>query len=63
MAMYRCYFFRDSHIKAVEELRCVNDDDARGQVLRLLAERSGFERIEVWDRDRKVDVRPTSTAA
>jgi len=62
MSLYRCYSFKDGHIKAVEELQCATDEHVRDRAVRLLAERPGFQRIEVWDRDRKFQTLSPSTA-
>lgn len=57
---YRCYFFRDGHIRRVEDLPdCYHDDDAREAAIAMLAEFRGYAAVEVWDHERKVYGLPT----
>ena len=55
MPCYRCYFFRDGHIRKVEDLSdCYHDDEARETAIAMLAELNGYVAVEVWDDERKV---------
>ena len=49
----RCYFMRDGHIEAVEELPGLADDEAITKAHALFSERKQhFEGFELWDRAR-----------
>jgi hypothetical protein len=49
----RCYFMRDGHIEAVEELPELGDDEAIAKARALFLERKNFyQGFEVWDRAR-----------
>jgi len=47
--VYRCYFLKDGHICATQELECLSKTDVRWSALTLLSQRPQFEAIEVWD--------------
>ena len=49
----RCYFMRDGHIEAVEELPGLSDEEAIAKAHALFSERKQhFEGFELWDRAR-----------
>ena len=49
----RCYFMRDGHSEAVEELPGLSDEEAIAKAHALFSERKHlFEGFEVWDRAR-----------
>jgi hypothetical protein len=49
----RCYFMRDGHIAAVEELFGLTDEEATIKSHELYLERKGlYEGFELWDRTR-----------
>jgi hypothetical protein len=54
----RCYFLRDGHIKAVEELKATSDVEAILEALILLRTNQqspgSFTAVEVWDHARVV---------
>jgi hypothetical protein len=51
----RCYFLRDGHIAAVEELPGLSDAEAIAKARILFSEREHlFETVEVWERTRIV---------
>lgn len=51
----RCYFLREGHIRAVEELTDASDAQAVAQGLALFKERQDkYTGFEVWDRTRFV---------
>lgn len=55
MCGYRCYFMSAAgHIGAVEEIECANDDEAAKIAMRIFAERSRHDVVEVWEHDRMV---------
>jgi hypothetical protein len=59
----RCYFMRDGHIEAVEELPGLSDEEAIAKAHALFSQRKHlFEGFEVWDRARVLIRRPESTA-
>jgi hypothetical protein len=55
MKAMRCYFLKNGVIRAVEVVRCVSNDAAIEEALRLF-EKSKYEfaEIEVWDGNRRV---------
>ena len=56
----RCYFMRNGHIAGVEALYVKSDEEALEKAKALFEERKAlFDGFEVWDRTRKVDVRPS----
>lgn len=58
---YCAYFLCDDRIRTIEELLdCYHDDDAREVAIAMLARRDGFTAVEVWDRERKVYVLPST---
>lgn len=57
-ALYRCYFFKDGHICATQELECLSKADIRWRALMLLSQRPQFQAIEVWDRAEMVYASP-----
>src|ERR1700760_3505457 len=59
----RCYFMRDGHIEAVEELPGLSDEKAIAKAHALFSERKHlFEGFEVWDRTRALIRHPQSPA-
>jgi hypothetical protein len=59
----RCYFMRDGHIEAVEELPGLSDEQAIAKAHALFSERKHlFEGFEVWDRARVLIRHPESAA-
>ena len=49
----RCYFMRDGHIQAVEELFGLSEEEATARAHALFSERNHlFEGFELWDRTR-----------
>ena len=51
----RCYFLREGHIQAVEELTGLSDEDAVAKAHALYSERESiYEGFEIWDRTRMV---------
>lgn len=54
MGGYRCYFLKDGHICATEELKCDNDMQARTAALLLLTRHQQFHGVEVWDQRRMI---------
>jgi hypothetical protein len=59
----RCYFMRDGHIEAVEELPGLSDEQAIEKAHALFSERKHlFEGFEVWDRTRVLIRHPESAA-
>jgi hypothetical protein len=59
----RCYFMRDGHIEAVEEVPGLSDEEAIAKAHALFSERKHlFEGFEVWDRTRVLIRHPESTA-
>jgi hypothetical protein len=55
----RCYFTRNNHIVAVQELAAESDADAIKQAERLLEERpEQFGSFEIWDGARLVHRHP-----
>jgi hypothetical protein len=59
----RCYFMRDGHIEAVEELPGLSDEQAIEKAHALFSERKHlFEGFEVWDRTRVLIRHPESPA-
>ena len=59
----RCYFMRDGHIGAVEELPGLSDEEAIAKAHALFSERKHlFEGLEVWDRARVLIRHPESAA-
>ena len=59
----RCYFMRDGHIEAVEELPGLSDEKAIAKAHALFSVRKHlFEGFEVWDRTRVLIRRPASAA-
>jgi hypothetical protein len=51
----RCYFMRGGHIRAVEEMPGLSDEEAVAKGHQMLVERrTMFEGFEVWDRSRMV---------
>ena len=51
----RCYFLREGHIAAVEELTGLSDQEAVAKAhLLYLEHKSIYEGFEVWDRTRVV---------
>jgi hypothetical protein len=59
----RCYFMRDGHIEAVEELPGLSDEEAIAKAHALFSERKHlFEGFEVWDRTRVLIRHPESAA-
>ncbi len=60
----RCYFMRDGHIEAVEELPGLSDDEAIAKAHALFSERRrSFEAFELWDRTRVLVRHPEPAAA
>jgi hypothetical protein len=60
----RCYFMRDGHIEAVEELPGLADDEAIAKAHALFAERRhSFEGFELWERSRVLVRHPEQAAA
>jgi hypothetical protein len=60
----RCYFMRDGHIEAVEELPGLSDEQAIARAHALYAERKHlFEGFELWDRARVIIRHPEPVAA
>ena len=60
----RCYFMRDGHIAAVEELPGLADDEAIAKAHALFAERRhSFEGFELWERSRVLIRHPEPAAA
>ena len=50
----QCYFMRDGHIEAVEELPGVSEEEAITKAHVLFSERKQhFEGFELWDRARE----------
>ena len=48
----RCYFMRDGHIEAVEELPGLADEEAIAKAHALFSERKHvFEGFELWERE------------
>jgi hypothetical protein len=59
----RCYFMRDGHIEAVEELTGLSDEEAIAKAHALFLQRKHlFEGFEVWDRARVLIRHPESAA-
>jgi hypothetical protein len=59
----RCYFMRDGHIEAVEELPGLSDERAIAKAHALFSQRKHlFEGFEVWDRTRVLIRHPESAA-
>ena len=59
----RCYFMRDGHIDAVEELPGLSDEQAIAKADALFSQRKHlFEGFEVWDRTRVLIRHPKSAA-
>jgi hypothetical protein len=53
----RCYFMRGGHIKAVEELPGLSDDEAVEKSIDMFAARRAehsYDGFEVWERSRMV---------
>jgi hypothetical protein len=51
----RCYFMRDGHIEAVEELPGLADEEAIAKAHALFSERKHvFEGFELWERSRVI---------
>ena len=58
----RCYFMRDGHIEAVEELPGLSDEAAIAKAHALFSERRRFfEAFELWDRTRVLIRHPPHT--
>ena len=59
----QCYFMRDGHIEAVEELPGLADDEAITKAHALFSERKQhFEGFELWDSARVLIRHPEPTA-
>jgi hypothetical protein len=59
----RCYFMRDGHIGAVEELPGLDDDQAISKAHALFSERRhSFEGFELWDHSRVLIRHPEPAA-
>ena len=59
----RCYFMRDGHIEAVEELPGLSDEEATAKAHALFSERRHFfEGFELWDRARVLIRYPEAAA-
>ena len=60
----RCYFMRDGHIEAVEELPGLADEEAIAKAHSLFSERRhSFEGFELWDRARVLIRHPEPATA
>ena len=60
----QCYFMRDGHIEAVEELPGLADNEAITKAHALFSERRhSFEGFELWDRSRVLIRHPEPAAA
>jgi hypothetical protein len=60
----QCYFMRDGHIEAVEELPGVSEEEAITKAHALFSERKQhFEGFELWDRARVLIRHPAPAAA
>src|SRR3984957_452444 len=63
VTIMRCYFMRDGHIEAVEELPGLADEEAIAKAHALFSERRhAFEGFELWDRARVLIRHPESAA-
>ncbi len=59
----RCYFLKDGHIVAVEELTGLSDQQAVAKAHILYSQRTdGIESFEVWDRARVIVRHPDPAA-
>jgi hypothetical protein len=59
----RCYFMRDGHIEAVEELPGLSNEEAISKAHALFSERKHFfEGFELWDRTRVLIRHPEPAA-
>jgi hypothetical protein len=60
----RCYFMRDGHIEAVEELPGLADEEAIAKAHALFSGRKHvFEGFELWDRTRVLVRHPEPAAS
>ncbi len=60
----RCYFMRDGHIEAVEELPGLADEEAIEKAHALFSElQLSFDGFELWDRSRVLMRHPKPAAA
>jgi hypothetical protein len=60
----QCYFMRDGHIEAVQELPGVSEEEAIAKAHALFSERRhSFEGFELWDRSRVLVRHPEPAAA
>ena len=54
---YRCFLLdAESHIASAEEFACYDDNAAKLRAREILARKTEFSGIEVWERDRRVHV-------
>jgi hypothetical protein len=59
----RCYFMRDGHIEAVEELPGLADEEAISRAHTLFSERkNSFDGFELWDCSRVLIRHPKAVA-
>ena len=59
----QCYFMRDGHIEAIEELPGLTDKEAIAKAHALFSERKQhFEGFELWDRARVLIRHPAPAA-
>jgi hypothetical protein len=63
VTVIRCYFTRNGHIKAVEELFGLSEEEATAKAHALFSERKHlFEGFEMWDHARFLSRHPEPDA-